>query len=104
MQDNNRYLNLLRTAELSKRKGEPYIPYDGYELELFTKSAALEHLPILDSNEEHPKGWKLQKAVPVNQFEKLTDETKVWAKDFTSPTLGIIVSSDRKDFLVFAKQ
>jgi hypothetical protein len=103
MQDNNRYLNLLRTAELSKRKGEPYVPYDGYELELFTKFAALEHLPILDSNEEHPKGWKLEKKVSVDNFQALTDETKVWEKDFNK-TLGIVVSNDRKDFLVFTKQ
>jgi hypothetical protein len=104
MQDNNRYLNLLRTAELAKRKGEPYVPFDGYELELFTAFAALEHLPALDSNEQHPEGWKLQKKVPVTDFQKLTDETKVWAKDFTSPTFGLVVSSDRKDFLVFARQ
>jgi hypothetical protein len=101
MQDNNRYLNLLRTSELAKRKGEPYIPFDGFELELYTSYAAVEHLPTCDSDFP-PTGWKLQKKVPVEDFQKLTDETKAWAKDFTN-TSGIMVANDRKSFLVFTK-
>lgn len=101
MQDNNRYLNLLRTSELSKRKGEPYIPYDGYELEMFTQFAALEHLPTCDSDFP-PEGWKLHKKVCVDDFNQLTEETKAWTKSFTN-TSGIMVANDRKHFLVFNK-
>ena len=104
MQDNNRYLNLLRTTELAKRKGEPYVPFDGFELEMFTKFAALEHLPVLDNNGGGPEGWKLYAQVPAEDFKTLVDNVKVYARDPSNNVFGIMVTPDRQKFLIFIKQ
>lgn len=101
MQDNNRYLNLLRATELAKRKGEPYVPYDGHELEMFTKFAAQEHLPVLDN--DGPEGWLLYATVSSENFNDLVEKAKVYCKN-VDKTFGIMVSYDRKAFLVFVKQ
>ena len=104
MQDNNRYLNLLRTTELCKRKGEPYVPYDGYELDMFTKFAALEHLPKLDEANNVPEGWTLHASLPTEDFQSLVDNVKIYAKDPSKNEFGVMVDTDRKSFLVFIKQ
>jgi hypothetical protein len=104
MQDNNRYLNLLRSTELAKRKGEPFVPYDGYELEMFTKFTALEHLPALDNNGSSPEGWRLYATIPADSFKDLIENVKVYARDPSNNVFGIMVSSERQRFLIFIKQ
>lgn len=67
MQSNLQLFNLLRSLEVARLNGIPYVPYDLEETKSLTYNALLDQLPVYKNP---PPGWQvLCRITPSSQLE-----------------------------------